>query len=238
MKTLLFKSIALVTFLSLIVACDNDNDDKIKVNAEKVRVRENLEQKIEVSGGTGSYSCEVDDNEIATAKIVGQKLTITGHKAGTTSVTIKDGSSSPVSIAVQVLSQKIILEVIDLKSEMEIGKRGIYDLILEEVEKLFPFPIGTKYELTILNEITAIKGPDTIGGELIIQYDNKSINGTFRLYGEEITMLYSGQTYRYSVDAGKENWNIIEDFTQQYKKEYPEADIRYVYNYQVLKVVN
>lgn len=239
MKSIQFISLAIIIFLSLAVIGCNDNEDKIYVSAPNIHVRENLEQKIEISGGTGIYSCEVDDNEIASTKISGHTLIITGNTEGTTSATIKDGTNTPITIVIKVLLQKVLFELTELETKIEIEKTEYYNLIKEELQKDFLFPVGATYELIIKSESTNTQNPVLIKGDLFIYHntENKSFNGTFELYGDQLIMSYSGQVYKYVIDADKEYWNISEDLTELYKKKYPEANIRYVYNDQVLKLL-
>lgn len=238
MKKLQFICVGILVFLVFTVACSNENEEKINVSVQKVNVRENLEQAIDISGGTGTYSCEVDDNEIATAKISGQKLSITGHSTGTTHVTIKDEANNSVTIIVKVLHQKITFEITKLESAIEAGKNDYNNLIMEELQECFPFPVGTIFELIIKSENYPPVAPGTIKGDLFIYYNTKGepFNGTFKLYGEQLT--FSNLDQEFDFQLAKENSFLREDFTKHYKVKYPEADIRYVYNEQVLKVLS
>ena len=243
MKTIQFISLAIITFLSFAVtSCNDDNDDEnnIYISATNVSVRENIERKIEISGGTGIYSCEVDNNLIATAKVSGQTLIITGNAIGTTYVTIKDEINAPVTITVKVLQQRVLFEITKLESKIELGKNDYYNLITEELQKDFLFPVGTTYELMIKSENSSSEVPNLIKGDILIRYnaDDEYLNGTFELYGDQFIISYSSQTYKYVIDANKEHRGISENLTEHYKKKYPEADIIYIYNNQVLKLLS
>ncbi len=58
--------------------------------------------KIFLNGESLSYSCTVDNSEIATGVISGTKLTVTGIKSGMTTATIKIGSSKEQTITITV----------------------------------------------------------------------------------------------------------------------------------------
>lgn len=239
MKNIKITHLAII-LLSLIVMSCNDNEDKIMVSDPIVNVRENLEQNVEISGGTGSYSYEINDTEIATAKISGQVLTITGLSTGTTYITIKDGVNTPVSITVKVLHQKIVFEITELKSKIEIGKDEYYNSIIEELQEYYPFPVGTRYELMIKSEKPNTVSPDIIKGDLLIYLGTQEdiFYGTFELYGDQLIMSYSSKTDKYIIDTSNGNWFISENLTELYRIKYPEADIKYIYNEQILKILS
>lgn len=238
LKLISFVSFVMVLFLSFAVIGCSDKEDEITVSKESVSVRENLEQKVEISGGTGTYSCEVEDRDIVSAEIAGQVLIITGHSTGVTYVTVKDGGHTPVTITVKVLDQKVVFEITELGSLLDMGNSEYYYLIEEELLELFPFPVGTVYELIIQSEYTYSVGPGSIRGDLFIYSNVQSdpLQGTFELYGEILTFIYSDERCIYRMGADNDSWFIDEELTEEYKKKYPNADVRYIYNRQILKL--
>ena len=81
-------SLGLVAFSS----CSKDDNDKndLRLSMAKVQVAQGASATVTVSKGTPPFFAKSANEQVATAKIVKNVLTVTGVKAGRTSVTVTD----------------------------------------------------------------------------------------------------------------------------------------------------
>ena len=84
-------------------SCDDDDDPKttsLRLNPAKVEVTVGATANVSVSGGAEPYTVKSADEAVATVKANKSSITVTGVKAGTTTVLVSDknkqtGSLSP-----------------------------------------------------------------------------------------------------------------------------------------------
>lgn len=106
-------SLGLVAFSS----CSKDDNDKndLRLSMAKVQVAQGASATVTVSKGTPPFVAKSANDQVATAKIVKNVLTVTGVKAGRTSVTVTDknkrAKSLPVFVAAPLSFDKGTVEV-------------------------------------------------------------------------------------------------------------------------------
>lgn len=98
--------LAFVFSLSLgFTACSDDDDDPVSLTLEKTEVSVEVGKTVEVkiTQGNGTYTVTPASGAVATAVEKGNVITITGVKAGETTIAVKDKENKTASIKVTVV---------------------------------------------------------------------------------------------------------------------------------------
>lgn len=152
--------LAFVFSLSLgFTACSDDDDDPVNLTLEKTEVSVEVGKTVEVkvTQGNGTYTVTPASEAIATAAEKGNVITITGVKAGETTIAVKDKENKTASIKVTVAAVDLTPSVVGVYGgSLKIPAIGIdnlpkdIELTREEANKLkialndFSIPIDTE----------------------------------------------------------------------------------------------
>jgi hypothetical protein len=143
------KNILIYAFLALILAsCKPDEEVAfdLTLNQTELAISEGENSTITITSGNGSYVLASSNEDVATATISGNSITITSKSHGTTTITITDGADKRAMIRVTVTSgairdtalrfewdgQKIVLDQLHdwsiVQNHQGVGNIGIVNL--------------------------------------------------------------------------------------------------------------
>lgn len=109
---LIKKTAAMLAFLSVftgvMTSCDDDDDPVpgLKCDPDKVEVVAGETVTVTIGEGTAPYSVTSSDNEIATATVEENTVTITGVKEGKATINVSDAENHKGKISVTVKSEE------------------------------------------------------------------------------------------------------------------------------------
>lgn len=231
-------SLCLTAFLS---ACSKDDKDP---GPEEVPVPIVLgkDTSLTVNSASGPLSAISQNEEIATVQVNGVNILISTHKLGSTNILVMDNTGTEkVIMKVDVQrgygTQRIASYVTSvLADDLAIKKR-----IEDELNAFNPLPVNAVYGFNSIREQSPLYVfPDGLDGRMI--------EGTIAFHSETRTCLlkYSGQEFEYLLlptqgfktatisESPVIEYGFVSDFTQQYRRLYPEANISRAYRIQVL----
>ncbi|WP_294550286.1 hypothetical protein [uncultured Bacteroides sp.] len=255
-----------ITFvLFLFIGCDKNDYDEIKLSQTSVNVSLNTEYTVSITKGSGSYSSEIENPEIADISIETEQseqvLSIIPRKEGETIITVIDNKSGKVATcSLKASKRSTSLTVIKIQYAIDAEQK---ETIEAELKKNPPATIGSSYIFTYDThqiDVTVI-APDNTPinhGSLITNSDNdySKVPSIYRIlpieeqiynYQKwEIDFGNNKQVYDAFIVAGPVTRNNIvfrhhrlyQDLTEIYKTKYPTAGVKGVVIAQICRSRN
>lgn len=88
---------------AMFTSCDkNDDDESLKFSPATVNVTVGKTQTVTVKGGTQPFTAKSADEKTATVTVSKDQLTVTGVKAGTTTINVVDKNKLTGALTVKV----------------------------------------------------------------------------------------------------------------------------------------
>lgn len=251
-----------ITFiLFLFIGCNNDETyDDIELSQTTINVSLDTEYAVSITKGSGSYSSEIENPEIADVSIESEQskyiLSVTPRKEGKTIVTVIDNKSGKTAICSLIASKRTVsLIVKNIQYAIDAEQK---ELIEAELQKNLPVAIGSSYVFTYdTHQIDVmVVAPDNTPirhGSLITDYDNdySKVPLVYHILPIE-EQIYSYQKWEINWGNNKQIYdafivsgpatriNIIlqhhclyEDLTEIYKTKYPTAGVKGVVMVQI-----
>lgn len=102
-KKLIYLLTLVFAFGFAFTACSDDDDD---LTLEKYETEVNIGESVtlKITGGNGDYKVSSGDATIATAAVANKEITVTGVKAGETTITVTDKENKSATLKVKVLT--------------------------------------------------------------------------------------------------------------------------------------
>lgn len=190
-----------------------------------------------------NLSIRIEDEEIASAVISENTLTVQGKKVGRTLLSVSDKEQNHMfTINIEVVKSERLCKILKFDTKIEIINEDYKPMIENEIVNDFPFTVGAIYKLTY---------SQLDKGDLIIypKENNKDefITGTFtQAEKDTIVFNYSNKQETYTVkyqlvssstDINKQTltMHLIKDYTAYLRAKYPEAGVYRVQNIQIVE---
>ena len=239
-KIKLIPTLLAIALLAICSSCD-ENESVMTINESKLVMASGANRSILIEGGHPEYSVVSRSENIVTASIINDILIINALQPGETILTLFDAESSIVVIPITVhpYSNQTILEIDSLYISTIITDPTIKQIIENELNDGFLFPVGTRYVLGFKAEEP--------GDLLIYPNANQVIEGTFNVEkaDERLNYIftYENKTITYQIDMVNMTtavssveiaWiSLTEDLTEYYKQVYPDAGVEKVLRMQL-----
>ncbi|WP_165022392.1 pilus assembly protein N-terminal domain-containing protein [Dysgonomonas sp. ZJ279] len=241
-KTLLF--LFTISLCMVLTSCEDDDDrihfsqmiypeDNAKITS--IEITDIHSATVEVKNAKGTLSGKSDNEEIVTVEISDiNYVTLTGHKLGTTTISVTDSENRTATLTVTVVNSTSSLFISEHQIEVLTDNITNTDQILignikAEITAELP-PVGGGFKLLYTSSEE---------GKLTYYPDIKDLNtkqeGTFRYNYDEalqtsfLILKYNDKEYVYRMSHGNRSqsatktsiisgYYLIRDFTEDYKE--------------------
>lgn len=121
MKLLKFAMAVLCSVSTLtMISCDDDDDvPALKLNPAQVEIVEGMTDTVSVCGGTAPYTVLSADSAVAVAAEAEGKITVTGVRPGTATITVTDKNALTGELAVTVKAAELNFDPAEVKVAVE-----------------------------------------------------------------------------------------------------------------------
>ncbi len=206
----------------ILISCSDDKDSvSVIPEVDTITIWVGQQDSVRITSESSSLSVQSDDEQIATAYIKDNLLIINAkEKTWNTIIRIKEGSVEKAQIKVYVQSIYGAWKAVEnshykceaiVNAEDETIKKKIRQDLWEYAAK----QLQTIYGFTAVTQRLEI-----------ITLDNKRINGSFEYRNGNLILNYDNKIELYKVSPlGLQFIQLTQDFTEDLKKQYPNAGI-------------
>jgi F0F1-type ATP synthase epsilon subunit len=217
------KHYSLLFILLLILSSCSDDKDFVSVipEVDTITIWVGQEDSVRITSESGSLSVQSDDEQIATAYIKDNLLIINAkEKSSSTIIRIKEGSIEKAQIKVYVQT------LFGAWKEAETSHYKC-EAIVNAEDGTVKEKIRQDLWEYAAKQLQTIYGFNAITQNLeIITTDNKRINGRFEYRNGDLILNYDNKSELYKVSPlGLHFIQLTQDFTEDLKKQYPNAGI-------------
>jgi hypothetical protein len=216
-----FSGLLIVLIISLVSCHSDDSVNSIILKDSNVTIWVGQKDSIAILSNNKLLTVQSDDERIATSAIKNNTIIISAREQhGHTILRLKDGSESEITVDVYV--QTLFggwkeTETSQYKREVIID---VEDGTIRESIRQQLLELTAKY-------LHAAYGFDANTQRLeIITDDGERTYGNFQFGNERLTMSYDGRSESYKVSLlGLRFIQLTQDYTEDFKKKYPDAGV-------------
>lgn len=239
--------LSLILFTLSFFACSDDDEvtDLSLPNTVYILSQETTTLQIK---GNGGYTASSSDENIVTASIDGDIITIKGKKVGEATITVKDKKDKTVKIEVKLHEDEYLYKIGNSEIYKAVGKDGkeidenILNEIKEDIPEFYPAEAGNFYKFVRNNTYNGILtihstalGQPLYEGSFVGAYTSKNVlrfeikDNAYFYYALKNTAEEKSVGGNSSAPFNFHDKLILAyDCTEYYKEKYPNADIEHV----------